>query len=50
METIKVMVDFCTSIMNYEINLFGYHVSLTSVMVYGMVGVLVVRFFYGVFK
>lgn len=50
MEIIKVLIDACTSIMNYKIDLFGYYVSLTSVMVYSIVGVLVVRFFYGVFK
>lgn len=50
MENIKVIIDFCISVMNYKIDLFGYHVSLTSVMVYGIVGMLVARFFYGVFK
>lgn len=50
MESIKVMMDFCISILYYKMDLFGYQVSLGSVMVYWIIGVLVLGFFYRIFK
>ncbi len=42
MENIKIIFDFCTQIMRIKIDLFGYSISLFSVIVFVFVGGIII--------
>lgn len=44
MENIKIIFDFCTQIMRINIDLYGYSVSLFSVIVFVFLGGMIVAF------
>lgn len=50
MEMIKVIIDLCMSILQISINLFGYHVSLLNVLVWGLAIFVVIWLLFGIFK
>lgn len=50
MEAFKTLINFCISILQISINLFGYHVSLFNVLVWGLAIYFVLRLVFGIFK
>lgn len=44
MEDIKTIFEFCTQIMRIKIDLFGYSVTLFSVIVFVFVGGIIITF------
>lgn len=50
MNSVKVIIDVCVSILTYKINLLGYSISLSNVMVYTMLGMLLLYFLFRIFR
>ena len=50
MQYIKDLINFCISILNISINLFGFEISLLNVFVYGLALSLVSWLIFGIFK
>lgn len=50
MQSVKTIINFCTSILNISINLFGYDISLMMCLVFFSVLFLIVYFIFGLFK
>lgn len=47
MEYIRYILSACGSIWNYSIYLGGgYYISLSNVVIYGLIGVIILRIFY----
>ena len=43
MENIQIIFDFCTQIMRININLYGYSVSLFSVIVFVFLAAMIIK-------
>lgn len=50
MSAVKSIINLCMTVMQYQINLFGYHVSLFAVFVWGLAIFLITWFLFGIFK
>lgn len=46
MEQVKLILNACTEIMRYRINLCGYNISLMNVLVFGILAYLALRLFH----
>lgn len=50
MTAIKSLIQLCMTILQININLFGYNVSLFAVLVWGLAIIAVTWFLFGLFK
>lgn len=50
MNTIKLIIDFCISILNIEINLFGFNISMLGVLIYCIIAFLLSLLLFGLLK
>lgn len=49
MQYVQIVINACSSILNYHINLCGYYVSLMGVMIFVCLGSLILFFVYRLF-
>lgn len=50
MSVIKAILDLCLSILQININLFGFSVNLLSVFIWGLAIYVVIWLLFGIFK
>lgn len=50
MDYLKVIINGCLSIMQYNIKLFDYNINLFSVLIYNIVGFTLIYFWFRVMK
>lgn len=50
METLKVIISFCISILNFRFPILGHNVSFMNVAVFSSVGLFVLVFLRRIFK
>lgn len=50
MGIVKSIFDLCTVILQHKIYLFGFHVSLFNVFVWGLAIFIIVYLLFGIFK
>lgn len=50
MNVMKSIFDLCIVVLEYKIYLFGFHVSLLSVFVWGLAIYIIVYLLFGIFK
>lgn len=50
MEILKALINFCILMLKINISLFGYHVSLFGVFIWGMSIFAVTWILFGIFK
>lgn len=50
MSSLKGIIDLCISLLNMQINLFGFRVSLAAVFIWGLAIYIIVWLVFGIFK
>lgn len=50
MDNVKAVINLCTQLLDIKIDLGTYSISLLEVLVFSIVGFLVMKLIYGIFK
>lgn len=50
LKELKLVIDFCIRVLSIDLNIDGYHFTLAIVIIYGLVGFIILYFFFRIFR